>query len=104
VTASLLSYLGNAQVGSFSAFSVSDFGSYADDPTYRDTWQALARVAQPGARVCERQFLVPRDPAALCDVGFTRDLTLEAALAAADNSVVYTLLAGALPGAGALRS
>lgn len=96
VTDSLLAYLSRGNVGRFSAFSLSDFGSYADDASYRSSWQAVARAAEPGARICERQFLVPRDPASLPGVKLARDAALEGELAREDNSVVYELIAGKL--------
>ncbi len=94
VTASLLSHLSQGHAGRFSAFSLSDFGSYADDATYHATWTAVAAAAEPGARVCERQFLVPRDPSRLSGLLLARDLSLEADLTREDNSVVYDLIVG----------
>jgi S-adenosylmethionine-diacylglycerol 3-amino-3-carboxypropyl transferase len=96
VTSSLSTYLARDDVGSFSAYSVSDFGSYADDLRYRAAWLAIARRAAPGARVCERQFLVPRDPTRIADLPFVRDSALELALTRDDSSVVYDLIVGTL--------
>lgn len=96
VTGSLLSYLRAGEAGRFSAFSLSDFGSYADDHAYEATWKAIAAAAESQARFCERQFLVPRDPAALQGISLWRDAGLEAELARLDNSVVYALIAGSL--------
>jgi len=76
---------------------VSDFGSYADDASYRATYRALRAVAAPGARLCERQFLVPRDPAAFSELGLARDSRLEQSLQRSDHSVVYDFVAGSLP-------
>jgi S-adenosylmethionine-diacylglycerol 3-amino-3-carboxypropyl transferase len=94
VTASLLSYLTGAGVAPFTAFSVSDFGSYADDATYAATYAALRAAAAQGARLCERQFLVPRDPIRLPGLALQRDTALEQALAHSDNSVVYDFVSG----------
>lgn len=96
VTDSLASYLAREQVGAFSAYSVSDFGSYADDHAYAETWRAISRRASPRARVCERQFLVPRDPTQIPDLPLLRDRALEATLTRADSSVVYDLIVGTL--------
>ena len=93
VRASLVDFLQQAAPESFDAFSISDFGSYANDAQYAATWHAMARAAAPGAIVCERQFLVPRDPMALGDLGFSRDAELEQSLERLDNSVVYDLIA-----------
>jgi S-adenosylmethionine-diacylglycerol 3-amino-3-carboxypropyl transferase len=96
VTDSLSSYLARDEAGTFSAYSVSDFGSYADDRAYAETWRAIAHRAAPEARVCERQFLVPRDPTRIAGLGFVRDASLEATLTRADSSVVYDLIVGTL--------
>jgi S-adenosylmethionine-diacylglycerol 3-amino-3-carboxypropyl transferase len=96
ITNSLLGYAQRPDVGQFTAFSVSDFGSYADDASYRATHAALAVVAAPGARLCERQFLVPRDPSALPELGLRREHELERALERSDHSVVYDFVVGTL--------
>jgi S-adenosylmethionine-diacylglycerol 3-amino-3-carboxypropyl transferase len=93
VTASLLDYVQRPGLKRFTAFSLSDFGSYADDATYAATYAALRTVAEPAARVCERQFLVPRDPSQL---GLSRDVALERELPGRDHSVVYDFAAGTL--------
>lgn len=92
VSATLEDYLLRSPAGSFDAFSVSDFGSYASDAQYASTWAAIAHAAADNARVCERQFLVPRDPLALPGLGFNRDHSLEARLRKQDTSVVYDLI------------
>jgi S-adenosylmethionine-diacylglycerol 3-amino-3-carboxypropyl transferase len=86
-TASLLEHLRAAGPRNYSAYSLSDFGSYADPEEYRATWDAVRASARPGARVCERQFLVKRTPP---PVGLVRDPELEAALDRSDNSFIYT--------------
>jgi S-adenosylmethionine-diacylglycerol 3-amino-3-carboxypropyl transferase len=97
VSVSLLSYLEGPGAGSFSAFSLSDFGSYADDASYAATHRAVHRAALPGARLCERQFLVPRDPTRIPGLSLVRDAALERELAQHDNSVVYDFVAGSVP-------
>jgi S-adenosylmethionine-diacylglycerol 3-amino-3-carboxypropyl transferase len=94
VTASLEAYLSEPGTERFSAFSVSDFGSYADLAGYTSTYAALSAAARPGARVCERQFLVARDPTQIPGLKLARDVELERALQRSDNSVVYDFVIG----------
>lgn len=96
VCASLQRHLEGAAAATFDAFSLSDFGSYADDQTYGATWRAIGRTASPGARFCERQFLVLRDPSLLAGVALERDPALEAHLDLQDDAIVYRILAGRL--------
>lgn len=75
---------------SFSAFSVSDFGSYAPPEVYRNTWQSIYRsAAKTGASVCEREFLVPQSPESIEGLSINRDRKLEEQLAKEDRSFVY---------------
>jgi S-adenosylmethionine-diacylglycerol 3-amino-3-carboxypropyl transferase len=90
VTASLAEYLGAAG-RRFDAFSLSDFSSYAPGAAYEAIWRAVERVAAPGARVCERQFLVKAAPAAQA---FVRDRRLEDELGARDGALVYSFVCG----------
>jgi len=94
VTSSLLAYVQHPAAGRFSAFSLSDFGSYADDATYAASYSAMRATATPGARICERHFLVPRDPSSIDDLGLVRNASLETELQRSDNSVVYDFVAG----------
>jgi len=91
VTAALGEYL-RADGERFDAFSLSDFSSYADEEAYGEAWRGVLGRSAPGARICERRFLVqyavPEDVGA----GISRDEALERELARADRSVVYTFL------------
>lgn len=95
VTDSLSRYL-SGDSGSFDAYSISDFSSYADLGTYRDVWTGLARKATAGARVCERQFLVKRDPSGVLGEELARDAEIEARLELEDNALFYTFVVGRL--------
>lgn len=79
----------------YHAFSVSDFGSYAPPAAYRSIWRGMQRTAQPGARVCERLFLVPRAPDRIGGIAFARDAAAEASAAIHDRSFVYRFVVGA---------
>jgi S-adenosylmethionine-diacylglycerol 3-amino-3-carboxypropyl transferase len=79
----------------FTAFSLSDFGSYCDRTAYQHTWAHIARAATPRAGICERQFLVKRDPDEATNT-LQRDTDLEAALARDDRSIFYTFIVGRL--------
>lgn len=78
-----------------SAFSLSDFSSYADAGEYLRTWSAVIKAAAPGARFCERQFLVTRQP----ENNFPqihRNTELEQLLEQTDETFVYSFCAGKL--------
>lgn len=94
VTGNLLGVLAQTDTR-FSAFSLSDIASYTDPATYAQLWEAVARTATPGARVCERQFLVQRDAAPEA-AGLVRDRALEATLQRTDRSLFYAFVAGRL--------
>jgi S-adenosylmethionine-diacylglycerol 3-amino-3-carboxypropyl transferase len=94
VTQSLSEYLQNTKE-KFAAFSLSDFGSYASPEQYCQTWQAVTRASsQAGARVVEREFLVPRVPEEICGVKLERDRATEEKLALSDRSMVYDFVVG----------
>jgi S-adenosylmethionine-diacylglycerol 3-amino-3-carboxypropyl transferase len=82
----------------FSAFSLSDVGSYCDDAQYRQLWASVLRSAAPGARVCERQFLVKRKPVLGSPDVLRREPEIEAALTREDRSIFYTFVVGHLNG------
>lgn len=97
VDGTLLDVLRDAEAP-FTAFSLSDFGSYCDQTTYRRTWRHIIEAAEPGARVCERQFLVKRSPPHEVAGALQRNTALEAALAREDRSLVYTFIVGRITG------
>jgi S-adenosylmethionine-diacylglycerol 3-amino-3-carboxypropyl transferase len=82
----------------YSAFSLSDVGSYCDDEQYRQLWAAMLQSATPGARVCERQFLVKRSLVLDAPDVLRREPEAEAALAREDRSIFYTFVVGNLNG------
>ena len=93
VTTSLAEHL-HVTADRYDAFSVSDFGSYAPPDVYRTIWTGMQRSAAPGARACERLFLVPRDPQSIVGDRFTREPDLEQAAARLDRSFIYRFVIG----------
>ena len=93
VTASLADYLRD-HAGKFDAFSLSDFSSYCDQPTYSQLWEAILSRAQPGARFCERRFLVEHELPSTAQAAIAIDAELANRLTAEDRSLVYTFLVG----------
>lgn len=75
----------------FDAFSLSDFASYAPEETYEAVWDSVAQAARPGARFCERLFLVKRK---LAGQHLRRDEELERELASIDHTCLYSFHAG----------
>jgi len=97
VDGSLTDALADAETP-YSAFSLSDVGSYCDDAQYRQLWAGILRSAAPGARVCERQFLVKRAPVLDPPDVLRRDPEIEATLTHEDQSIFYTFVVGHLNG------
>lgn len=92
VTDSLSSYLKPLE-NKFTAFSLSDFSSYAPPEIYQTIWQEIIEAAKPGARFCERQFLVKRNP----EKDFSeinRNGLLEDELGKSDGSFIYSFCVG----------
>jgi S-adenosylmethionine-diacylglycerol 3-amino-3-carboxypropyl transferase len=79
-------------VGTFDAFSLSDFSSYTDIKEYEKCWEAIGKRSSAGARICERQFLVKRDIPDQVKNIFIRDPELEDTLSGNDNSIFYTFI------------
>ena len=75
----------------FSAFSLSDLASYTSPREYEALWTGIRRTALPGARFCERQFLVKRKRPAWIS---RRDTSMETELRASDRSIFYTFGVG----------
>ncbi|MBM4037766.1 MAG: DUF3419 family protein [Planctomycetes bacterium] len=92
VTESLLGYLSRAGSQRFDAYSLSDFASYTSPEEHADTWRELLATASDGARICERQFLVKREPPADIQARIRRDRPLEEDLAMTDDSIFYTFV------------
>lgn len=97
VTDSVESYLASPTSGEFDAFSLSDFSSYADETAYRAVWSGVLKRASRGARFCERQFCVKRQPLNWFADRITREPRLEAELEKEDNSFLYSFIAGEIP-------
>ena len=74
--------------GAYDAFSVSDFSSYASPAFHERIWRGMEQSARPGARVCERQFLVKHQT---LNSGH-RDDALERKLAETDGAFIYSFI------------
>jgi len=92
VTQSLDAYLKAYSGKPFQKFSLSDIASYTGPDPYRAIWKGIVRNADPGAVVCERQFLVKRKPPAEVRGRITRNRRLENELERTDNSMFYTFV------------
>jgi S-adenosylmethionine-diacylglycerol 3-amino-3-carboxypropyl transferase len=92
VTESLLGYLDRSGSQRFDAYSLSDFASYTGPDEYAGTWRELLATASDGARICERQFLVKREPPSDIEAHIRRDRSLEEDLARTDDSIFYTFV------------
>ncbi len=80
-------------VQQITAYSLSDFSSYAAPAMYADIWTRIATHSQPGTRFCERQFLVKRSPEALHSA-IKRNPELEAQLMQQDLTAIYSFCVG----------
>jgi S-adenosylmethionine-diacylglycerol 3-amino-3-carboxypropyl transferase len=99
VTQSLEDYL-NAYGGPpFQKFSLSDFASYTGPDQHRTIWEKIVHNASPGALVCERQFLVKREPPAGIRPAISRNRRLENELGRMDNSIFYSFVIASVKGA-----
>lgn len=89
VTSSLQEHM-EAQQDTYTAFSLSDFSSYAGADDYKNIWQGIIHSAKTAAKVCERFFLVNYDPSQLFPGLLTRDPQMEAELVQQDYSFIYS--------------
>lgn len=92
VTNSMSDYLSNTE-NRFTAFSLSDFSSYANKNEYKSCWEKIIDAAAPNARFCERQFLVKQHPETLF-ASIQRNAELEEYLFKTDITSIYTFCAG----------
>jgi S-adenosylmethionine-diacylglycerol 3-amino-3-carboxypropyl transferase len=92
VTDDLGNYL-QTQENQISAFSLSDFSSYAPKDAYENIWQRIIWAAKPNAKFCERLFLVKRKPESLFSE-IRRNIALENELNKTDEAAIYTFCAG----------
>lgn len=94
ITDSLLNVLVKQKlVGSVSAYSLSDFSSYADAEMYNEIWGKIVKNASHETKFCERFFLVKREPEKLSKL-IERDEVLEKQLFNEDLSAIYTFCVG----------
>lgn len=92
VTGSLNAYLQTCP-DSISAFSLSDFSSYAPENVYNEIWENVINAATTNAKFCERQFLVKRNPE-LNFKSIIRNKSLENELFTSDEAAIYTFCVG----------
>lgn len=86
-TVGLVTFLDSPDAAAFDAWSLSDFSSYTTPAQHAALWRKLARILSPGARVCERRFLVKLEPEGIETLQLDRNLAAE--LDATDRSFVY---------------
>jgi S-adenosylmethionine-diacylglycerol 3-amino-3-carboxypropyl transferase len=91
-TGSLSDYL-LTQQHKISAFSLSDFSSYAPDEMYHSIWKNILFASTDHAKFCERLFLVKRNPEQQFHE-IKRDTLLEAQLFVEDEVAIYTFCVG----------
>jgi S-adenosylmethionine-diacylglycerol 3-amino-3-carboxypropyl transferase len=95
-----LAGLGEAGLGRFDAFSLSDFGSYCGQEIYDACWRGILAAARPGARYCERVFMNPVAPGPDLMRSIQPDAAQSAALSRTDTAIIYDIRCGTLtPGA-----
>ncbi|MBO6798502.1 DUF3419 family protein [Maricaulis sp.] len=84
------------QHGSFTAFSLSDFGSYCTPQAYAACWDGVLKTARPGARFCERVFMNPLALPASLEPRISLDKTLSDQFSNSDGAIIYDIRAGRL--------
>jgi S-adenosylmethionine-diacylglycerol 3-amino-3-carboxypropyl transferase len=95
-----LADLGEAGLGRFDVFSLSDFGSYCGQEIYDACWRGILAAARPGARYCERVFMNPVAPGPDLMRSIQPDAAQSAALSRTDTAIIYDIRCGTLtPGA-----
>jgi S-adenosylmethionine-diacylglycerol 3-amino-3-carboxypropyl transferase len=92
ITASMTDFLPTVE-NQITAFSLSDFSSYAPKDAYINIWEGIIKAAKNNAKFCERQFLVKRNPEKI-SMAIKRDLVLENELNLTDEAAIYTFCAG----------
>lgn len=96
ITDSLLNVLDNKQLTeSITAYSLSDFSSYADTEMYDEIWTKIIQNSANKTKFCERFFLVKRQPEILHQQ-IERDNLLEKQLSDQDLTAIYTFCVGKL--------
>ena len=94
VTQSLADYLEQCHEMQFDKYSLSDFSSYTDKKEYERIWREILRTGSPGARICERQFLVKRELPSSFKPYVRRDTALEQELERIDDSMFFSFIVG----------
>lgn len=96
ITDSLLNVLDNGQLtASITAYSLSDFSSYADAEMYHKIWMKIIQYSANDTKFCERFFLVKRQPD-IFHPQIERDYLLEKQLSDQDLTAIYTFCVGKL--------
>jgi S-adenosylmethionine-diacylglycerol 3-amino-3-carboxypropyl transferase len=96
ITDSVTTVLASQPADSIDAFSISDISSYASAADHALLWKEILRSAKPGAKICERRFLVRYPTDKLEATGLVRNRSLEQRLELQDDSVVYDFVVGTL--------
>ncbi|MFK7827524.1 MAG: DUF3419 family protein [Oligoflexales bacterium] len=92
-TGSLLDFLHtDSAKNNFSAFSLSDFSSYASPDLYYQIWDGVINASKEGAKACERQFLVKYDPRQIFPMRLKRDTDSEENLFKKDDTFIYSFV------------
>ena len=91
-----LAGLGQRPSAEFSAFSLSDFGSYCSGEAYDACWTGILSAARPGARFCERIFMNPVRPAAAIAARIHENSEKSKALSLTDRAIIYDIRCGTL--------
>jgi S-adenosylmethionine-diacylglycerol 3-amino-3-carboxypropyl transferase len=91
-----LATLGGSGLGTFNAFSLSDFGSYCAQDGYDACWRGILATARPGARWCERVFMNPVAPGFSLLPQIQSDVQLSDTLSRRDKAIIYDIRCGTL--------
>jgi len=92
ISESLTNYLSRFN-DHITAFSLSDFSSYADEKIYNNIWNAVIKSAKDEAKFCERQFLIKKNPESIFSE-IRRNSQLENTLLHTDESFIYSFCVG----------
>lgn len=94
VTIGLSEFLQNKK-DEISAFSLSDFSSYASEDIYDSIWEKIIYAASDNAKFCERFFLVKKNPEKTFNA-ISRNHSLEEKLLHEDQTAIYSFCAGTI--------
>jgi S-adenosylmethionine-diacylglycerol 3-amino-3-carboxypropyl transferase len=90
VTSDAQGWLARQSAGSIDAYSLSNICELMSTEETGRLFTEVARTARPGARICFRNLMVPRDVPAHLRSSIRRDEPLSQELAAQDRSFVYS--------------